>query len=686
MQQLTQDYVERVYAGVLGKTIGVYLGRPFEGWPYELIQKRLGDVEYYVHDQLNVPLVVTDDDIAGTFTFVRALADHGYSADITSEQIGQSWLNYLIEHKTILWWGGLGNSTEHTAYLRLKSGIAAPNSGSAELNSQVVAEQIGAQIFIDGWAMVSPGDAALAARLATQAARVSHDGEAVHGAVVLAVMEAMAFIESDLHKLIDKALDFIPADSTIRRLIDDLRSWRLQDSDWRANRERLAGQYGYDKYGGNCHMVPNHGLIILSLLHGNDSFSETMKIINTSGWDTDCNSGNVGCLMGIKNGLAGFEEGRDWRGPVADRVYVTAADPSWGVSDCLQETKSIVNTARALRQQPPWQPKADAQYHFDLPGSTQGFTVTDGSGSVSNVSVAAGAGSRGLRFVPKGQGRFGTPVFAPSKELAEWTEQDWNPYPFVGAPRVYPGQTLRAQVLQGAGARVRLYVAYYDDEDKPAVAYAPWETVEDVAQLVWPVPEVAYPAFEVGIETTGAVVLDYLCWDGEPDFVSTRRPSNRVTMRRRAWVNAVDEFVNNRWSAPFQLIQNSGRGLLIQGNREWRNIRVSADMRTNMATCCGVAVRVQGLRRYYAALLHRSGELRLVKMFDHENVLGSVQLDWQHGVEYQLSLTAAQDCLSVSVDGELLLQATDSQLECGGMGLVVEEGCSMTRSVSVQPG
>ena len=28
---LPEDYVERVYAGVLGKAIGVYLGRPFEG-------------------------------------------------------------------------------------------------------------------------------------------------------------------------------------------------------------------------------------------------------------------------------------------------------------------------------------------------------------------------------------------------------------------------------------------------------------------------------------------------------------------------------------------------------------------------------------------------------------------------------------------------------------------------------
>ena len=143
------DYAERVYAGVLGKVIGVYLGRPFEGWSYERIQSELGDIEGYVHNKLGVPLIVTDDDISGTFTFIRALADNGYDVNITAEQIGQAWLNYLVEERTILWWGGMGNSTEHTAYLRLKDGIPAPLSGAAELNGKIVSEQIGAQIFID---------------------------------------------------------------------------------------------------------------------------------------------------------------------------------------------------------------------------------------------------------------------------------------------------------------------------------------------------------------------------------------------------------------------------------------------------------------------------------------------------------------------------------------------------------
>jgi len=38
------DYVERVYAGVLGKIIAVYLGRPIEGWSYGMIMERSGEV------------------------------------------------------------------------------------------------------------------------------------------------------------------------------------------------------------------------------------------------------------------------------------------------------------------------------------------------------------------------------------------------------------------------------------------------------------------------------------------------------------------------------------------------------------------------------------------------------------------------------------------------------------------
>ena len=280
---LPVDYVDRVYAGVLGKIIGVYLGRPVEGWTYEAIQDQVGDIDEYVHERLGVPLIVTDDDITGTFTFVRAMADHGDDPGITPRQIGQSWLDYLIEGRTILWWSGLGNSTEHTAYLRLKAGIPAPASGSIAVNGQVVAEQIGAQIFIDGWAMLHPGDPEAAADLARRAASVSHDGVAVHAAQVLAAMEAQAFVDDDLDRLFDVGVAQIPGDSIIRRLIDDLRQRRPSEPDWRAARRWIAEHYGYDRFGGNVHVVPNHALMAMSLLYGDGDFGRTLAIVTTAG-------------------------------------------------------------------------------------------------------------------------------------------------------------------------------------------------------------------------------------------------------------------------------------------------------------------------------------------------------------------------------------------------------------------
>src|SRR6185436_17660540 len=117
-------------------------------------------------------------------------------------------------------------------------------------------------------------------------------------------------------------------------MITDIRTWHAIDPhDWYAARAKLAANYGYDKYGGNCHIVPNHGLIIHCLLHGGGDFQKSLTIVNTCGWDTDCNSGNVGCLLGIRSGLAGLDGGLDWRGPVADRMFLPTADGGRAITD-----------------------------------------------------------------------------------------------------------------------------------------------------------------------------------------------------------------------------------------------------------------------------------------------------------------------------------------------------------------
>ena len=699
MTTFPANYAERVYAGVLGKLIGVYLGRPVEGWTYDRITAVHGEFDRYIHESRGMPLVVTDDDISGTFTFLRALPDHGNDPDLTPEQIGNTWLNYLIERRTILWWGGIGNSTEHTAYLRLKSGVPAPVSGSIAVNGKTVAEQIGSQIFIDGWGMIAPGDPARAADFARRAGSVSHDGEAIYGAQVIAAMEAQAFVESDLERLIDVAVGLIPVDSTIARLIADIREWHAAEPDWRKTREKIAANHGYDTYIGNCHIVPNHALIIMALLYGDDDFGKSLKIVNTAGWDTDCNSGNVGALLGIKNGLEGIDNSPfDWRGPVADRMYLASADGGRAITDAVIETYQIVNIGHDLAGAPPLVPKDGARFHFELPGAVQGFQGDHPSVTLDNVAEQSQAGTRTLavRWTderPDSPVVVTTPTFIPPEAIVMP-----GSYTLLASPTLYPGQEVRARLTAHRGnagpVEARLLIRYYGDRDELQTLAGSPEALSPGrdAMLVWRIPDLGgAPVTEVGIAVepaeagAGAVYLDWLTWDGAPD-VEFRRPDAPGEMWQRAWVNGVDQF-EGRWPEPYRISQNHGTGLISQGTADWIDYRVTADVTILLAKQGGIAARVGGMRRWYALMLCDDGLARLVKDREAITILAEYPFVVQLDRRYRLSLTVRGNRVIGEIDGLRVADVLDDNdpLPAGGVGLIVTEGMLSSGAVRVEP-
>ncbi len=690
---LTQDYEERVYAGVLGKIVGVYLGRPFEGWSNRRIEDELGEIDYYVHDKVGVPLIVTDDDISGTFTFVRALEDYGCDPDLTPAQIGQTWLNYLIENRTVLWWGGLGNSTEHTAYLRLRDGVKAPRSGSMATNGQVVAEQIGAQIFIDGWAMVCPGDPERAADFARRAASVSHDGEAVYGAQILAAMEAQAFVEADIDRLIDTGVALVPDNSVLYRMISDIREWHAKHGDdWRATFAEIKGLYGYDRYGGNCHMVPNHGLVIQALLHGGGDFRKSMTIVNTSGWDTDCNSGNLGCLLGIRGGIDGLEGDVDWRGPVADICYLPSADSGGGISDAAAEARRVTAMGHRLANTPYAPPKDGARFHFSYPGSVQGFR---GHGCLVRQGTAAtGTPCLTIHFNALADGetaRTTTGTFVESRDTARYFER--RGYGLMASPTLNPGQTVEASVALRADAedavKTALCVRVYDEADELVTLRGPTTDLEPgaSAELAWRVPDTGgHPIASVGLQivrakTGGALFLDRLTWSGTPE-VTLRRTGGE--MWHRAWVNGVDH-AERRFPESFRVVQDRGTGLLLYGNREWTDYAVSADVTPHMVRRAGIAARVQGMRRYYALVLTDDHKLQLVRELDGTAVLAEADAPLELYATYRFELTVRGDTIVGRVNDEIELSANDSGLAEGGIALLIEGGRTATQEVTVRP-
>lgn len=689
---LPHDYESRVYAGILGKIIGVYLGRPFENWTHERIEAELGHITGYVHKRLGVPLVVPDDDITGTFTFLRALADHGYSRDLTPREIGETWLNYLVEDRTILWWGGVGNSTEHTAFMRLKAGVPAPKSGSAALNGKVMAEQIGAQIFIDGWGMVAPGDPEFAAELAGRAASVSHDGEAVYAAQALAAMEALAFIEPDLNKLLDVAQEVVPPDSTIALLYHELRERHATEPDWRKTLAWIEAKYGGEPYGGLVHVVPNHALVLLGLLYGEDVFGTTLSVTATVGRDTDCNAGNVGCLMGIKNGLAGMEGNFDWRGPVADRLYLPTADGGRAITDALTEAFHVANAGRRLAGLEPLAPKGGARFHFSLPGSVQGFQAEGDGMTVLNTNGPEGRRLtlRFERLQPDRTLRAFTPTFVPPYMLSH------SGYGLMASPSLHPGQSVRAALRADATnlgtVEAGLSLRAYGPDDAlvtvpgPTISLAP----DAQAELSWTIPEVGGgPIAEVAVELTGAahpagdIHLDWLTWDGVPS-VRLTRPDGTGDAWRRAWVNAMDHF-EGRFPEAFRLAQDSGLGLIMQGGPAWTDYRASATITPQLAASFGIAVRVQGLGRYYALQLVRDGQALLVKRFGTDIVLARRDLAWLLGKPYHLELEADGFRLRAWADGKLLFDLIDEDatLTSGAVALLCETGCVTTDAVEI---
>jgi len=675
MDAASPQYPERVYAGILGKLAGVYLGRPVEGWTHEDIVGRFGEITTYVSDQLGKSVVVPDDDISGTLTFIRALADNGFDPDLSPAQIGETWLNYIIEERAILWWGGRGNSTEHTAFLNLQGGVPAPASGSIARNGQVTAEQIGAQIFIDSWGLNAPGDPERAADLARRAASVSHDGAAIHAAQAVAAMVAQAFVESDPGTLLDVATARIPADSAIASVITQVREWCARDDDWLTTRGRIADAYPNERYPGNVHVVPNHAVIVLALLHGGGNFRRSLSIATTASWDTDCNAGNVGCILATAQGLAVFDAAPDLRLPINDRLYLPTADGGRAITDAVIETGALVRTARALSGGAPWAPKDGARFHFDLPGATQGFSVSPDSGAtLANVRSSDGSGSRALRigFQSGGTVQVLTPTF-----LRPGETEDMG-YAMLASPTLYAGQVLRASArLVGAGkASARLVIRSYDDEDGLVTATGPPESLCPGApvELRWTcTPATAGPIASVGLELAGdagtVVELDVLTWDGAPN-VELSNPSSSGTMATLAWVNGVDQLQGRTLS------QNRGTGLILQGTREWTDYRATATIETQFARRFGIAARVQGMRRWYALLIGADGHARLMRAHDGtDRELASAPIGWTSHRPWELAIEVSGKRITAWVDGVPVANAVDREpLRGGAAGIVVTEG------------
>lgn len=698
-----KQIAEQIYAGVLGKLIGVYLGRPVEGWTYDAIEKRFGDILYYQNAASGAPLIVPDDDISGTFAFIRSLEDNHYAPDLCAAQIGQTWLNYIIENQTILWWGGLSRSTEHTAFLRLKAGIPAPQSGSTALNGRSMAEQIGAEIFIDSWALVHPNDPERAVRMAREAASVSHDGIAVEAACYLAAMESMAFQETRLERLLDEGLRYVRG-RELPQLVEAVRRQCADAADWRQVRQWIADHHGYDRYPGNCPMVTNHLVVLMALLMGGDSFHRSISIACSAGWDTDCNSGNVGCLNGIRLGLAGIDQGIDLRTPVADRMYVVTSDGGSCVTDAVQETRKLLRAAAALRGTSADIPAE--RFAFEYPGSVQGFRIRQEEGTAQAMTALENAeaeGERGLllRYRHLGPGAKAAAVVDTFTDNQPKGREGTSYFDVLASPALYEGQRVRAAVkAPHDGLSLRFFVEYYDGEDQlqrcssDAFRLEPGEN-----PLQWEIPSLAgHMILRFGLELEsderrdGALLLRWLDWSGAPtrfqmgramDMTPSLTPWTTATTWVRAFMRTAEQFYPD-YTTTFSISHAGENGVATIGTVDWRDYAVTSTLTLAQQNCAGLVARSKGHRRYYAAVLRDGAAILERRMDGAVEELARRPYPYAIDKTYCLRFALCGTQLQLFINGEQILQAQDDAYACGGAGFLVEQGAMLADGFTIE--
>ena len=703
---MKEEYIEKIYAGWLAKIIGIRAGAPIEGWSYERIKEVYGELDGYPHEYTRF---AADDDSNGPLVFLRALEDGEGKLELSHTAVGEALLNYAPYEHGFFWWGGYGVSTEHTAYLNLRSGITAPRSGSIIQNGSTIAEQIGGQIFIDTWGLVCPNNPTLAAKYAATAASVTHDGNGIYGGIFIASCIACAFEEKNIRSIIEKGLSYIPNDSEYYLTVKAVMAfYDSNPASWRDCFAYIYGNFGYDKYPGNCHIIPNAAVIILALLYGEGDFDLTINICNMCGWDTDCNVGNVATIMGVIVGLDGIDYMK-WRAPINDFLAFSTVIGSLNISDIPTGAAYITKLAYEVSKEIPLEPlkgilERDRNIcHFEYPGSTHAFEVGKENGAnpftvvISNTDENAFWGKRSLKinasFVSKGD------EFRLFKRTYLYPEDfDDSRYDPSFSPLIYPGQTINGSICLSKDS-IKCTVRLYAKNARDNIVFLSEEVYPDKdswVSLSYTIPsfstshidEVGF-AFEV-LESEGELIcfLDDVYFSGKAEYMIDFASSwEEYWTSRHIEIEQFTRLKGITYLHDGMLhLSCSDFAEMYTGYLNWDDYNVTFFMVPIIGTNHYVNFRVQGAIRSYAVGFS-GNRLCLLKNENGYRMLLEIEYEWIHGIEYSISIRVAGNTMDVIVNGNHMFSYTDKNdpYLTGAIGVSVRDGSHCAyRSIRVE--
>ncbi len=706
--RLPDDYPQRVYAGWLGKMIGIRLGAAVEGWEYERIAQLYGELKTYPARYINF---AADDDSNGPLFFIRALEDKR-SAELTAQDVGEALLNYAPYEHGFFWWGGYGVSTEHTAYLNLRRGIPAPMSGSADMNGLTVAEQIGGQIFIDSWGLVSPGNPAQAAALSEKAASVTHDGNGIYGGIFVACAIALAFVEKDVRQVIEKALAYIPSDCEYSRAVRAVLSFHDSHphAQWRDAFRYVHDHWGYDRYPGACHIIPNCAVMILAMVYGDGDFSRTLEICNMCGWDTDCNTGNVGTIMGVLCGIGAIDEEK-WIRPINDLCIRSGVMGEMNITDIPSGAAYMARLGYELAGEAvpkEWEDILGERIndcHFAFPKSTHAMRIRSEGPSntafIINTDEDAHTGKRCLKF-------FATRLQPEQtlflyKKTYYWKEDfSDSRYDPAFSPVLYPGQDVSGYLRVPEYGDSTWGCAYVRDTRSDRTIYGGKVWLEKGGS--WQKVSVRIPAMEGGlIDEAGfcvwapeikqpkgyqlVLLADDLHFGGQVDYsLIFAKEKTEIWNERHSEVTQITRMKGQaELREGYLYISCEDEGEWYTGSSTWQDYDAAFFIVRKKGRCQEVLVRVQGARRCYA-IGFDGDRFRIRKNDGGYRTLTDTLCPARQGEKVEIRVSVKGNEITASVLGHVL-KFKDEVFPYlhGAVGLAVRDGsCAAIEKIQVR--
>ena len=231
-----------------------------------------------------------DDDYYYEMVAIRAFEKYGIQ--LTVQQLGQQWLENSAGS-----WG----SSEQTLLL-LKRGIKPPDTGHPRYNK--LWWTIGPQFSSDVYGALNPGMPNAAAEMARRLGHINGYAEGTDGAVFVAGMISIAFVEKDPHAIVRKAATLIHPDSPYRKCLDMVIAMadagRSPDEIFRAIDERWGIEYPATN-----NAVVNGGFVATSVWFGGGDFHKTLQLaVHAADFsDADCNAANSESVVAAMHGM-----------------------------------------------------------------------------------------------------------------------------------------------------------------------------------------------------------------------------------------------------------------------------------------------------------------------------------------------------------------------------------------------